>query len=146
MILHQDPEDAPMVDLAPPIRRMCQIEWAVEDGSMQKLLLRLDSVLLPSWRTVLLCEAARCLLRGGLSAGFSPRGRELGVHLWRASSLEAILLLADDGDILAGEPATADAARARFFAAQADCRLIWVPARGAVWRIHIPLLDQEAGS
>lgn len=140
---HLDPPQAPTnirkIDLGQSIRHLCETEWILAGGLLDRLVLCLDSVFLQSSRVILLCEATRHIIHSALGPGFSPRWHCLGVHIWRPDSLEAILLMADDRDRFVGEPLTLGAARARVLADQANCRLIWVPARGAVWRIHIPM-------
>ena len=130
----------PRIDLAPVIRRLCETYWKDVGGPEQRLNLHLEPLILDLDRIWLLSEAVRALLSGGLSPGFSPEDGAIGVHLWSIDRPEqvSILLIADDGEEAIGEPSTPIITSSRRYADRAGCCLIWQPARGAVWRIHIP--------
>jgi hypothetical protein len=131
----------PRIDLAPVIRHLCETHWKEAGGSKERLHLYLQPLILDLDRARFLTEAVRALLTGGLSPGFSAQHGEIGVHLWPldCSGQAGIILIADDGRESLGEPATPFITGARLYAEKANCRLIWQPARGAVWRIHIPV-------
>jgi hypothetical protein len=137
----------PRTDLAPLIRKLCETHWKQAGGSGGRLNLRLQPLILDYDRVGWLAEAVQALLDGGLSPGFSPRYGAVGVHLWSLDGPEqgGILLVADDGAKLLPEPSTPLITRARHLTDKADCRLIWQPARGAVWRIHIPATRTNRG-
>jgi hypothetical protein len=130
----------PKLNLARIIRLVCERAWKEGNGSTERLYLCLQPLVLHFDRVGLLAEATGALLRGGLSPGFSPRTGAVGIHLWSpdADRQDGRILIADDGTELSGEPSTPSVARARRHVEQAGCHLIWQPARGAVWRIHIP--------
>jgi hypothetical protein len=111
-----------------------------EGGPPERLYLCRQPLVLPLDRVGLLAEAVGALLRGGLSPGFSPRTGAVGVHLWLPDvhRQDGIMLIADDGTKLVGEPSTPSVTSARRNVEQAGCHLIWQRARGAVWRIPIP--------
>jgi len=125
------------------VREACESYWSAAGGLTHRLHLSLDPLFLHSTRTHTLYDAVGLLLRGGLSPDFLPCQDNLGVNLWLPRHSEGILLIADDRDRLTNEPLTTDVVSARAVFAQANCRLVWVPVRGAVWRIHIPLDMQE---
>jgi hypothetical protein len=133
----------PHENFADAVREACESYWSAAGGPTHRLHLWLDPVFLQSTRVRNLCDAIGLLLRAGLSQDFSPCRDNLGVNLWLTRRLEGILLIADDRDGLANEPLTTDVVNARKILGQADCRLVWVPAHGTVWRIHIPLDMQE---
>jgi hypothetical protein len=136
----------PRRDLAPVIRNLCTTAWKEARGCDERLYLHLEPLVLDLDRVGLLTEAVRALLIGGLSPQFSARHGALGVHHWRLDEREeaGMLLIADNGTELSGEPSTPAVQTARHYAEKAGCNLIWRAARGAVWRIYIPL--HPAGS
>src|ERR1700704_6548049 len=96
----------PRVDLAPVMRRLCENYWKEAGGSEERLNLRLEPLFLRLDRIRLLSEAVWSLLTGGLSPGFSPEHRAIGVHLWSVDRPEQLanLLIADDATDLGEEP------------------------------------------
>jgi len=141
----------PRIDLAPIIRKLCETYWKDAGGgagSEERLNLRLEPLLLDLDRIRLLSEAVRALLTGGLSPGFSPEHGAVGIHLWSVDQPEpaAILLIADNGEESLGELSTPFITSARQNAEKAGCHLIWQPACGAVWRIHIPANYNRSGA
>jgi hypothetical protein len=131
----------PEVDLARVIRLVCETAWQEGSGSPERLYLCLQPLVLSLDRVRLLAEATSALLRGGLSPDFSPRTGAVGVHLWSSPGAyrqDGRMLIADDGTALWREPSTPSVASARRHVEQAGCHLTWEPARGVVWRIHIP--------
>jgi hypothetical protein len=139
-IISRGKECTARVDLAAVLGRLCQREWGSLGGSERELNLHLDLFLLEVDRTALIVEAFTGLLRDGLSPGFSAATGGIGVHLWTRGhpAIEAILLIADSYQDIIAEPATPGVARAYECALEAGCRLLWVPSRGALWRLHIP--------
>jgi hypothetical protein len=131
----------PKVDLAPVIRRLCEKYWQEADGSAERLNLRLEPVVLELDRVRLLTQAVRALLAGGLSSEFSPKNGAIGVHLWPLDQPEpaAVVLIADSGTALFGDRSTPFIISALHLAEEAGCGLMRQQARGALWRIHIPL-------
>jgi len=127
--------EVPQENLAQTVRETCEHCWHAAGGLAHGLHLHLTPIFLMSGRTGALRDAVGLLLQGGLSPGFS----HLGVSLWLTDPSQGVLLIADDGDRLTGEPLTTEVARARSSVLRAGCRLVWVPARGTVWRIHIPI-------
>jgi len=126
-------------NLAETVRETCESYWHAAGGRAHRLHLHLTPVFLTPGRTGALRDAVGLLLQGGLSPGFSPRRNHLGVNLWLTDPSQGFLLIADDGERLTSEPLTTEVARARSSILQAGCRLVWVPARGTVWRVHIPI-------
>jgi hypothetical protein len=135
---------APRRDLAPVIRDLCTKAWKEAGGCDERLYLHLEPLVLDLDRVGLLTEAVRALLTGGLSPQFATRQGALAVHLWPLDGQEeaGMLLIADSGTELSGEPSTAAVQTARHYAEKAGCKLIWRAARGAVWWIYIPLLGK----
>jgi hypothetical protein len=133
----------PRKDLAPVIQHLCRTEWKKAGGCEERLYLHLEPLVLDLDRVSLLSEAVKALLTGGLSPQFSPPDGAIGVHLWLLEKREhaAMLLMADSEAelLLSGEPSTAAIEKAKQCAQKAACSLVWQPARGAVWRIYIPL-------
>jgi len=138
--------ERPRENLAPIIRAMCESHWEAFGGSFHRLHFRLNDVCVPAHETAAFCRAVPLLLRGGLTPSFSPSQDHLGVHLWINMQREGILLIADNGQDFVGEPSTDDVIAARSIFTSARCRLVWVPARGTVWRIHIPTAASMARS
>jgi hypothetical protein len=130
----------PRIDLARVIRHLCETYWKEAGGSEEGLYLRLEPLVLDLDRASLLDESVRALLVDGLGPRFSPQHGAIGVHLWSLDRAEqaGILLIANNGKEMLGEPSTPSVTRARQCAEKAGCRLVWQPARGVVWRIHIP--------
>src|ERR1700712_2944968 len=141
LVDHYEPEArVSKFDLARVIRLVCKEEWIEGGGSPERLYLCLQPLVLHWDRVRLLAEATGVLLRGGLSPGFSSRTGAVGVHLWLTQNnrLDGSMLIADDGTELLGEPSAPSVASARRYVEAAGCGLTWEPARGVVWRIHIP--------
>jgi hypothetical protein len=130
----------PRKDLAPVLENLCRTVWKEAGGYEERLNLHLQPLVLDLDRVSLLAEAVRALLVGGLSPQFSACRGAVGVHLWPLDEREqaGMLLIADSGTELSGEPSTPAIQTARQFAEKAGCRLVWQPARGAVWRVFIP--------
>jgi hypothetical protein len=130
----------PRIDLALVIRHQCETYWRQTRGADRRLYLRLQPLILDLDRVGLLTQSVRALLTGGLSPGFSPQHGGIGVHLWSVDlpGQVGILLIADSGTEWLGEPSTPSITEARQYAEKAGCCLVWQPAHGAVWRIHIP--------
>lgn len=130
----------PAVDLAAMIRRACEGAWRAGGGSQEKLHLALRPLRISVDRAALLSEAVGILFHAGLSPGFSLVHGRVGVHLWLLdrTNEDGILLIADDGIRFSGEPVTDEVNRARHLIEQANCYLVWHPAAGRIWRIHIP--------
>jgi hypothetical protein len=130
----------PRKDLAPVIQHLCRLVWEEAGGREECLNLHLQPLVLDLDRVSLLAEAVRALLVGGLSPQFSACHGALGIHLWPLDEREqaGMLLIADSGTELSGEPSTPVIQTARQLAEKAGCRLMWQSARGAVWRIYIP--------
>jgi hypothetical protein len=131
----------PLKDLAPVIQHLCMTHWKEAGGCGERLYLRLQPLVLDLDRVSLLAEAMRALLVGGLSPQFSPRHGAMGVHLWSLDRPKqaGVLLIADNGKDLSGEPSRPAIRIARERVEKAGCDLIWQPAHGTVWRIYIPL-------
>src|SRR3954470_18475622 len=129
----------PHEGLAQTVRETCESYWHAAGGLAHGLHLHLKPIFLMSGRAGALRDAVGLLLQGGLSPGFSPRRDHLGISLWLTDPTHGVLLIADDGDRLTGEPLTTEVARARSSVLRVGCRLVWVPARGTVWRIQIPI-------
>jgi hypothetical protein len=137
----------PRLDWAPVVRKLCETYWRNAGGAKgeERLNLHLEPLVLDLDRIQLLSEAVEALLIGGLSPGFSPQHGTVGIHLWSMDQPEptAILLMADDGWDMQGEPSTPLITIARQNAEKAGCCLEWQPARGAVWRMYIPINNRE---
>jgi hypothetical protein len=130
----------PNVDLARIIRLVCGAAWKEGGGPPERLNLCLQPLVLQLDRVGLLAEAMSALLHGGLSPGFSPRTGAVGIHLWsHGCQQDGSMLIADDGTALWGEPSTPSVTSARRHVEAAGCHLKWEPARGVIWRVHIPL-------
>jgi hypothetical protein len=138
MLKYDQPPELPRyANLASIVRRVCEVELGCNAGKEGRLYLALQPIFISVQRADLIGKTVAVLLRACLGPDFLAKTARVGVHLWLADSGESILLIADDGYEYTGEPLMNAVERARSLATQAASRLVWVPARGTVWRIHI---------